>query len=112
MKLSKKKEIEVVELMIKKYCHRKHKSRKGELCEDCENLLSYVKFRRDMCPHKENKPFCSNCKIHCYKSDMRAKIQEVMRFSGPRMLFDHPFIALSHVFESMLEKRKLNKKRR
>lgn len=57
----------------------------------------------------ETKTFCSNCKVHCYKPDMREKIREVMRFSGPRMLFYHPIMAIRHVMESRKEKRKLEK---
>lgn len=110
MKLGKEKEIEVVTLMIEKYCHGVHKTRKGELCKECLELLEYVKHRRSLCPRKENKPFCSNCKIHCYKKDMQIKIREVMRYSGPRMLLDHPLIAISHVLETKKEKKKLKKK--
>lgn len=110
MKLGKEKEIEVVTLMIEKYCHGVHKTRKGELCKECLELLEYVKYRRSLCPWKENKPFCSNCKIHCYKKDMQTKIREVMRYSGPRMLLDHPLIAISHVLETKREKKKLKKK--
>ena len=36
------------------------------------------------------------------------KIREVMRFSGPRMLFHHPIAAIRHVVESKKEKKKLN----
>jgi len=39
---------------------------------------------------------------------MREKIREVMRFSGPRMLFHHPIAAIRHVVESKKEKKKLN----
>ena len=45
----------------------------------------------------ENKTFCSNCRVHCYKPEMREKIREVMRFSGPRMLLCHPILAVWHV---------------
>lgn len=109
MNLSKEKEIEVVELMIKKYCHKKHKTKNGQLCKECDELLNYVKYRRSVCPWKKNKPFCSNCKIHCYEPKMREKIRDVMRFSGPRMIFDHPIIAFRHVYETNREKRKLAK---
>ena len=40
---------------------------------------------------------------------MREKIRDVMRFSGPRMIFDHPIIAFRHVYETNREKRKLAK---
>lgn len=75
------KELEVVELMIRLYCRKKHQCKDG-LCTECNELLEYVKFRRSKCPWGDKKPFCSNCKIHCYKPEMREKIKEVMRFSG------------------------------
>lgn len=31
----------------------------------------------------ETKTFCSNCKVHCYKPEMREKIRDVMRFPAP-----------------------------
>ena len=55
----------------------------------------------------ETKTFCSNCKVHCYKPEMREKIRDVMRFSGPRMLFVHPVAAIRHVMETKREKRRL-----
>ena len=55
----------------------------------------------------ETKTFCSNCKVHCYKPEMREKIRDVMRFSGPRMLFVHPVAAIRHVMETNREKRRL-----
>ena len=54
----------------------------------------------------ENKTFCSNCRVHCYKPEMREKIREVMRFSGPRMLLCHPILAVWHVVCSVAEKKK------
>ena len=55
----------------------------------------------------EQKTFCANCKVHCYKPVMREKIRAVMRFSGPRMLLHHPVWAIRHVVESKSEKKKL-----
>ena len=40
---------------------------------------------------------------------MREKIRDVMRFSGPRMIFHHPVMAVSHVIETKKEKRRLEK---
>ncbi|MGN0167908.1 MAG: nitrous oxide-stimulated promoter family protein [Acetatifactor sp.] len=39
---------------------------------------------------------------------MREKIREVMRFSGPRMIFHHPITAVRHVIETKREKKGLN----
>jgi hypothetical protein len=38
---------------------------------------------------------------------MREKIREVMKFSGPRMIFHHPIMAIKHVIETKKEKQKL-----
>lgn len=99
-------EKQTVSLMIKIYCNKKHHT-KGELCEECARLNEYAMLRSDKCPFMETKTFCSNCKVHCYKPDMREKIREVMRFSGPRMIFHHPVMAIRHVMESKREKKQL-----
>jgi len=97
-----------VSLMIRIYCKKKHGTKKG-LCPECEALDAYARMRSDKCPFMETKTFCSNCKVHCYKADMREKIRAVMRFSGPRMIFSHPIMAIRHVIESQKEKRRLEK---
>ena len=38
---------------------------------------------------------------------MRKKIREVMRFSGPRMIFHHPVMAVRHLIDSLKEKKRL-----
>ncbi len=93
-----KKEQEVVELMIRLYCRGNHRSSgKNPLCPECQELLEYAKARSERCPFMENKTFCSNCKVHCYKPEMREKIRVVMRYSGPRMLLYRPGLALWHL---------------
>ena len=99
-------EKEIVALMIRIYCKKKHGTKTG-LCTECQALHEYAMLRADKCPFMETKTFCSNCKVHCYKKDMREKIREVMRFSGPRMIFYHPIMAIRHVIESKKEKRRL-----
>lgn len=101
-------EKETVSLMIALYCHKKHGT-KRELCADCAKLNEYAILRSDHCPFMETKTFCSNCKVHCYKPEMREKIREVMRFSGPRMILYHPVMALRHVVETKKEKRRLER---
>ena len=96
----------IVSEMIALYCHRKHGT-KGRICDDCAALDAYARMRSDKCPFMETKTFCSNCKVHCYKPEMREKIREVMRFSGPRMLTVHPVLAIKHVIESKREKRRM-----
>ena len=100
-------EKETVSLMIRLYCRKKHGGK--ELCPACAELDAYARLRSDKCPFMETKTFCSNCKVHCYKKDMREKIREVMRFSGPRMIFHHPVMAIRHVIETKKEKRRMEK---
>ena len=99
----------VVREMIDLYCTKKHHTRPGELCEKCTQLADYACQRSDKCPFMETKTFCSNCAVHCYKPEMRARIREVMAFSGPRMLLVHPMMVLRHMGESLRERRRLAK---
>lgn len=101
------KEKAMVGEMIHLYCRKKHHGK--ELCEDCQALYDYAMARVDHCPFMETKTFCSNCKVHCYRAEMREKIRAVMRYCGPRMLFYHPIAAISHMMETMKEKRRLRK---
>lgn len=96
----------IVSEMIRLYCRKRHGTRTG-LCPECAELDAYARTRSDRCPFMETKTFCSNCKVHCYKPEMREKIREVMRFSGPRMLFHHPVMAVRHVIESKREQKRM-----
>ncbi|MBQ8558443.1 MAG: nitrous oxide-stimulated promoter family protein [Tyzzerella sp.] len=103
-------EKKIASQMIELYCRKNHGA-KNSLCKECQELKDYALLRSDKCPFMESKTFCSNCKVHCYRKDMRAKIKEVMRFSGPRMIFHHPVAAISHVIESKKEKRRIERER-
>ena len=98
----------MVSQMIALYCRKKHHTR-GGLCPQCAALDAYAKMRADKCPFMETKPICSNCRIHCYKPDMRSKIREVLRFAGPRMILHHPVAAIRHVVETKKEQRRLGR---
>lgn len=90
------KEKRIVSSMVKIYCKRHHQQ--NDLCDECKAVLEYAYSKIDRCPFIATKSFCSNCKVHCYQKDKREQIKEVMRYSGPLMLWYHPFIALEHVF--------------
>lgn len=105
LQAKREREKRMVSEMIALYCRKKHGTRKG-LCPECEALLEYACRRSDCCPFMETKTFCSNCKVHCYRPEMRQKIREVMRFAGPRMLFVHPVAAVRHLIESRREKKR------
>lgn len=107
VKTKREREKETVSLMIAIYCRKRHGSK--QLCPDCAALDAYARHRSDKCPFMETKTFCSNCRVHCYKKDMREKIREVMRFSGPRMIFHHPIMAIRHVIESKKEQNRMEK---
>ena len=42
------------------------------------------------------KSTCSRCPIHCYKKDMKEKIKDVMKFSGPRLIIYKPSEVIRH----------------
>lgn len=92
-------EKKVIELMIKLYCQKKHGKNRGELCKDCTELLDYAQKRLTYCKFQNDKTTCGRCKIHCYKKDMRMKIKDVMRFSGPRILIYRPIEFIRHLLD-------------
>ncbi|NLD94753.1 MAG: nitrous oxide-stimulated promoter family protein [Fibrobacter sp.] len=92
-------EIETIQLMLSLYCKCKHRSK--DLCEQCRDILKYATERLKSCRYGDQKPTCRNCTIHCYKPSMREEVKKVMRFSGPRMIFYHPVIAVKHLWQSL-----------
>jgi hypothetical protein len=84
-----------VAAMIKRYCRGQH-GPGAELCPDCQALRDYVRIRLERCPFQEEKSTCVNCPVHCYQAAQREKIKAVMRYAGPRMLWQHPVLALRH----------------
>lgn len=105
LQAKREREKKVVSEMIALYC-RHHHGGTG-LCPDCAALEAYARRRSDRCPFMESKTFCSNCKVHCYKPEMREKIRAVMRWAGPRMLLHHPVLAVRHVWEARREAHRL-----
>jgi len=94
------KEKDTVNKMIRIYCRCKH-GQKNELCPQCLQLKEYAFARLERCTFGEEKPACKDCSIHCYKKDYRLKIQEVMRFAGPKMLFYYPIDAIKHLWKTI-----------
>ncbi len=92
-------EKKTVEQMIRLYCRLKEGNR--ILCPDCQALLVYSHKRLDHCKFGERKSTCRKCPVHCYKPDMRTRMQEVMRFAGPRMMLYHPLEALRHLWQEL-----------
>jgi len=93
-----KREEKTIGAMVGIYCLGLHGTR-YMLCPDCAEVLEYAIKRLDKCRFQADKPNCANCPVHCYKPTMRQKVRDIMRYSGPRMLYRHPVLALVHFFE-------------
>ena len=91
-----------VSKMIRLYCRLTHQD--DNMCDDCSHLHEYAMGRLDKCPFRNEKPTCTNCPIHCYKTFEKEKIREIMRFSGPRMILYHPILALFHIYDNKKKK--------
>ena len=88
-------EKKVIQLMIGIYCKKKH-GYKDALCDECQELLDYAHKRLTYCKFGDEKSTCAKCPIHCYKKDMKIKVKEVMKFSGPRLLIYKPIELIKH----------------
>lgn len=108
LEIKRENEKKIVAQMISIFCKKKHGARGKELCAECRKLLNYAHKRSDACPFVENKTFCSNCSVHCYKLEMRERIRDVMRFSGVRMIFSHPIMVINHLVAIKREKANLS----
>jgi len=87
-----------VAAMIGIYCRAKHSSL-ASLCDACADLEAYTRLRLEKCPYGEAKPTCANCPIHCYQPHRREQVRRVMAFSGPRILWRHPVLAVRHMLD-------------
>ncbi len=88
-------EIETLRVMIGIYCRSVHRT--AVLCDSCRELADYAQQRVRRCPYGDAKPACNHCPIHCYEPRMRARMIEVMRFAGPKMIWRHPVLAIRHM---------------
>ncbi len=86
-----------VAVMVSMYCRDRHACR--ELCPECRELLDYAQERLIKCPFREGKTTCAKCPVHCYRPAMRAMVRAVMRYSGPRMIYRHPVLAVRHLID-------------
>jgi len=91
-------EKKTVEAMIRIHC-RDHHSTGDALCAECAALLAYASDRLERCKFADDKPPCSQCPVHCYRTAMREKIRAVMRYAGPRMVRKHPVLAVRHLLD-------------
>lgn len=98
-------EKKTISQMIALYCAKNHnesarnaQSFCGEaICAECAALDEYAALKTERCPKMHAKTSCDECEVHCYQPQMRERIRQVMRFSGPRMLTKHPIAAIRHL---------------
>ena len=102
-------ERKTIKAMTEIYCKNHHES-EGKLCQECQELYNYAMIRLKNCPYQEKKTTCAKCPIHCYKPEMRTKVKEVMKHSGPRMLFKHPILAFHHLLDGRKKPEKHKKR--
>ena len=108
------KDLKVMARFIEVYCQARHEQtsrtftdlpaalhplfRKGlRLCPDCAALLTHGIQKRLQCP-LDPKPTCKDCRIHCYSKEYRARIREIMAFSGRKMILRGRLDYLWHYF--------------
>ena len=94
-------EKKTVEVMIVMYCRAHHTENEKEICLGCTNLLKYAKVRIDKCVYGVTKPTCDKCPIHCYNKISQDEIKNIMRYSGPRMIFRHPILSMKHLLRKL-----------
>ena len=92
-----RREHRTMEAMIAMYCRHYH-GHEG-VCPACAELEDYAFRRLERCVFGDAKPTCANCTVHCYNDEMRERVRVMMRWSGPRMLLRHPFLAITHMLD-------------
>lgn len=88
--------------MLDIYCRDHHQA--GP-CLQCQNLKQYVSQRLSRCRFGDEKPTCARCPVHCYQRERREQIKAVMRYAGPRMLWEHPWLSVRHMVDGWLSSR-------
>ena len=86
--------MKTIEAMVRIYCRAYHSR---DLCGECGEVLAYCLERLERCVYGPDKPACNQCTVHCYSPKMREKVKTIMRFSGPRMIYRHPYLAINHL---------------
>lgn len=84
------------EKMLGIYCSDHHSA---SLCVDCRELLVALEGVLAKCPYGDSKPLCSRCSSVCIAEDDRARIADVMHYSGSRMLCRHPRLTVLHFLD-------------
>lgn len=108
------KELKVLLAFVRLFCSHKHQAanrlpvvlpselsgvfRKPiSLCPECHGLVEHAIQKRRKCP-LDPKPSCKHCHIHCYSKEYRARIREIMGYSGRKMILRGRLDYLWHYF--------------
>ena len=102
---------EIQQMRVGAALRERDSGERRDLCPECAELEAYAHARSERCPFMEEKTFCSNCTVHCYRPEMRERIRTAMRYTGPRILFHHPVMAIRHMIESQRERRRVRSSR-
>lgn len=105
-------EVKTMSTLVRLYCagHRHVPQAQETLCAQCAALLDYATRRTVRCVFGDAKPTCANCLVHCYTPEMRARVRDLMRWAGPRMLLRHPILAIAHKLDGLRPSPKLPSK--
>jgi hypothetical protein len=96
-----RREFRTMQCMVEIYCADHHPAGGPGPCAECAEFLGYAQLRLEKCPYGEDKPTCARCPVHCYKRRQREQARTIMRYSGPRMIRRHPWLALLHVLDKL-----------
>lgn len=85
--------------MVAIWCRDRHGHDRP--CAQCSSFLAYAEQRLARCPYGDRKPTCARCPVHCYRHEQREHARAVMRHAGPKMLFRHPWLTLTHFVDKL-----------
>ncbi len=88
-------EMSTLSAMVRIHCRDHHHPGEG-LCPECREFLDYARVRLERCRFGGDKPTCAKCPVHCYQYERREQARVVMRYAGPRMMWEHPIMSLRH----------------
>ena len=94
-----RREKKTLEKMINIYCQDNHNQERVR-CAQCEELYQYASERLAKCILGNKKTTCAKCPVHCFKTEYKEMIKKVMRYSGPKMIYKHPLLAIYHLIDS------------
>jgi Nitrous oxide-stimulated promoter len=92
------KDVRVIGRFVEVFCTGKHgsvlrsefKLPEGlgsiNLCVECAGFTDYAIARRLKCPLQSENPVCKHCTIHCYSPEQRKRMQEIMAYSGRKLI--------------------------